>query len=214
MSYRAPMTFRPLTRPLLFALALSLAACAGNNNRQLADLQVELRAERELLKETRAELQALIRELEPLLAAAESKNEFLREALSNETSEDETSPAELIGGASFDGITKIDPTHVKITRAAWNSLFDDPIAMARAARLVPSLEGGKPNGLRLFGIRPSSILAALGFQNGDTIHRVNGADLDGMEKLLEIYVNVHTESHVTLELTRRGKAMTLNYVIQ
>ncbi|MFT3713500.1 MAG: hypothetical protein QM817_38075 [Archangium sp.] len=46
-----------------------------------------------------------------------------------------------------------------------------------AARVVPSMDGGELDGLRLFSIRAQSVWAAAGFLNGDVLRSVNGLPL-------------------------------------
>lgn len=68
-------------------------------------------------------------------------------------------------------------THWVVERALIDRLLADPMAMARGARIVPSMKNGQPDGLKLYAIRRTSFWAHVGLQNGDTLHAVNGYDL-------------------------------------
>lgn len=113
----------------------------------------------------------------------------------------------------LDTIERVDDTHAKIPRATLDKLMSDPTAMAKGARVVPAMRNGKPDGLKLYAIRPSSIYAKLNFTNGDTLHSVNGFELDAPDKALEAYTKLQKANELTFEVTRRGKPVTLHIEI-
>ena len=84
--------------------------------------------------------------------------------------------------------------------------------LATQARLSPAFKDGRP-GFRLFAIRPDSIYAKLGIQNGDFIKRVNGNDLTSPERLLELYSKLRDASRIEIELDREGTAAVKRYTI-
>ena len=84
----------------------------------------------------------------------------------------------------------------------------------KGARVTPSIKNGKPNGIKLYAIRPSSIYSKLGLSNGDTIHSINGFELDSLDKGLEVYQKVKDATGLQVSVTRRGKPVTLNYSIK
>ncbi len=100
--------------------------------------------------------------------------------------------------------------------ATWevdaDALLADPMKFTRGARVVPSVKNGKPNGFKLYAIRPSSMWVRLGFSNGDTIHSVNGMAITSMDKALEVYTSVRDADKLVVEITRRGKPVTNTYV--
>jgi hypothetical protein len=75
-------------------------------------------------------------------------------------------------------IEKIDDTHYKLPRASVDTLLANPLDFMKGARVVPSMRNGQADGFKLYAIRPSSTFSRLGFQNGDTIHGINGLPLD------------------------------------
>lgn len=111
-------------------------------------------------------------------------------------------------------VTKVDDLHYQITRELVDEILADPMDVARGARVVPSIKDGKPNGFKLYAIRPSSLYAAVGIMNGDTIRAVNGQALDAPEKALEVYSSVRNASRLELDLTRRGTDIVLVIEIQ
>ncbi len=87
-----------------------------------------------------------------------------------------------------------------------------PANLMTQARIIPHMEAGQVVGLRLYGVRPTSLLASLGFQNGDTITHVDGQPVTGMEMLLESYARHRDFERLTVEITRRGQPITFTYL--
>jgi S1-C subfamily serine protease len=111
-------------------------------------------------------------------------------------------------------IRQLDDVHYEIPRASVDKLLANPMAFMKGARVVPSVKNGLADGFKLYAIRPSSVLAAIGLQNGDTLHAINGFPLDTAEKALEVYTKVRDASSLELELTRRGKPVLLTLTIR
>ena len=114
----------------------------------------------------------------------------------------------------LDGITQIDETNFEITRSADDQIMANPMAVARGARVVPSVKNGQPNGFKLYAIRPSSLYSRLGFQNGDTIHAINELEITTMDKALEVYTQLRDADVLVFEMTRRGRAESIKIVIR
>jgi general secretion pathway protein C len=81
----------------------------------------------------------------------------------------------------------------------------------RSARIVPEQKNGETLGIRLFGIRPDTLLGTLGLQNGDRLEEINGFKMGSPEQALEAYARLRTASSLTIKVNRRGKAMNLDY---
>jgi general secretion pathway protein C len=88
------------------------------------------------------------------------------------------------------------------------------MAVAKGARVVPSMKNGKPDGFKLYAIRPSSAFARLGLANGDTLQSINGFELTSADKALEVYTKLREATSLEVEVTRRGKPVTLKYSIR
>ena len=124
-------------------------------------------------------------------------------------------PQPAITEAELDaGIKVIDATHRTITRALLERVMAEPMELAKSARIVPSMRNGKPNGFKLYAIRPKGILARLGFVNGDTLLRINGRDLSSPEKALEIYAALREAKELVIEIERADKPLTLTVTIK
>jgi general secretion pathway protein C len=77
-------------------------------------------------------------------------------------------------------------------------------------RVVPEQKDGKMLGLRLFGIRPGSVLGSLGLRNGDRLESINGFEIASPEKALQAYAQLRSASHLHVLLTRVGKPLALD----
>ena len=88
----------------------------------------------------------------------------------------------------------------------------DPSCLATSMRIVPAFRDGRAEGFKLFGIRPESLPALLGFRNGDLVLKVNGRALSSPESALEAYSALRSEKTFAVELERNGAPMTLRIV--
>ncbi len=102
----------------------------------------------------------------------------------------------------------------EIDKELVDAVLVNPMAVAKGARVVPAVKNGKPSGFKLYAIRPSSIFAKLGLENGDMIVRVNGFDLTTPDQALEVYTKLRDASTLQIELERRHQPLTLTYSIR
>jgi general secretion pathway protein C len=117
--------------------------------------------------------------------------------------------------ASIDnGIKKLDDTNYEIDKSLVEKVLLNPMAVAKGARVVPSMKNGKPDGFKLYAIRPASAFAKLGLSNGDTLQSINGFELTSADKALEVYTKLREATSLEVEVTRRGKPVTLKYSIR
>jgi general secretion pathway protein C len=112
------------------------------------------------------------------------------------------------------GIKKIDDSNYEIDKKLVDQVLANPMAVAKGARVVPAVKNGKPDGFKLYAIRPSSVYAKLGLTNGDTIQSINGFELTTADKALEVYTKLREATSLEMEVTRRGKPVTLKYTIR
>lgn len=113
-----------------------------------------------------------------------------------------------------EGVNKVSDTEFEIDKKVVDKILENPMSVARGARIVPSIKNGKANGFKLYAIRPSSVYAKIGLMNGDTIHSINGFDLTSPDKALEVYTKVREATSLSVNATRRGKPVSLNYSIK
>ncbi|HEU4729126.1 MAG TPA: hypothetical protein VFT22_14575 [Kofleriaceae bacterium] len=81
------------------------------------------------------------------------------------------------------------------------------VAKADGVRAVPMLDHGEIKGLRLSGVAPTSIPAALGLRSGDALTAIDGEPIKNMQQLLDLYARLDQLSAVELSGTRAGKPL-------
>jgi general secretion pathway protein C len=118
-------------------------------------------------------------------------------------------PAEIA-----DKIQKVSETEFNVDRSVIDNVLENQAQLMRSARIVPEQKDGKTVGIRLFGIRQDTLLGTLGMQNGDRLEKINGFDMASPEKALEAYARLRTATELTVQLTRRGKPLTIQYQIK
>ncbi len=121
-------------------------------------------------------------------------------------------PMEELGDTA--GVTKVSETQYTVARAEVDGALSNLSQVATQARIVPSFKDGKPNGFKMFSIKPGSIYSKIGLQNGDVIQKINGYEINSPDKALEIYQKLKEASSVSIELQRRGQNMHFGYAIQ
>jgi len=128
-------------------------------------------------------------------------------------------PAKAKGGSSINPeiankIKKISDTEIEIDRSAVDKILEDQAQLMRSARIVPEQKDGKTVGIRLFGVRPNTLLGTLGLKNGDRLEQINGFDMGSPEKALEAYARLRTAENLKIKLNRRGQATTIDIKIK
>jgi general secretion pathway protein C len=123
-------------------------------------------------------------------------------------------PDDALLAAVDKGVKKLDENRFDIDRSLVDKILADPTVAARSARIVPSIKDGKPNGFKMYAIRPNSLFAKIGLQNGDTISSINGFDMSSPDKALEVYTKVRSASSLSVSVLRRGQPMNLDYSIK
>jgi general secretion pathway protein C len=106
-------------------------------------------------------------------------------------------------------IHKVSETEFNVDRSVVDSILENQATLMRSARIVPEQKDGKTVGIRLFGIRPDTLLGSLGLQNGDRLESINGFDVANPEKALEAFAHLRTASALQVHLNRRGKDTNL-----
>jgi general secretion pathway protein C len=139
----------------------------------------------------------------------DGRHEFL--ALEPRVSEAPTSPpaARSAHGALERGIRKTGPTRYEVQRQSLDQLLGNVTDLARSVRVSP-----EQGGLRLSSVVAGGLFATLGLQSGDLVAAVNGLDLSTPDHALRAYTLLRSASHLTVNLERGGRRMTVEYRIQ
>jgi general secretion pathway protein C len=113
-----------------------------------------------------------------------------------------------------EGIKKLSENRYQIERSTVNNALANMNDLAMQARIVPSFKNGQPNGFKLFSIRPDSLYAKIGIQNGDVIQRLNGFDMNSPDKALEAYTKLKSANAIDMQVERNGQTVNYHYGIQ
>jgi type II secretion system protein C len=124
-------------------------------------------------------------------------------------------PSAAKGTAGGDlNIRKVGDNNYVMDRREVDGFLQDFNKLLTQIRVVPHFADGKPDGFKVFNIRPGSLFAQLGMVNGDIIKRVNSLDITGPEQALQMFTQLRDESRVTVDLERFRKNITLQYDIR
>jgi len=100
---------------------------------------------------------------------------------------------------SHPSVRRVSSSHVEVAPDALDSLG------ALGVRAIPYLEDGAVAGVRLYGVRRTSPLAAAGVQNGDVIRAVDGQPLSSPDVALAALGRLRGGTPVRVTLVRRGE---------
>jgi general secretion pathway protein C len=129
-------------------------------------------------------------------------------------------PAAVVGGATSvpaeisSKIQRVSANEFNVDRQVVDKILENQAELMRSARIVPEQENGKVVGIRLFGIRPDTLLGTLGLENGDRLQTINGFDMASPEKALEAYARLRTADHLTVQVSRRGTNQNIDFNIK
>ena len=110
-------------------------------------------------------------------------------------------------------IVKTGPSEFQIDRPTVDRILDAQQELMKA-RIVPDKEGDRIVGMKVFGIKPGSVLALIGIENGDRLETINGFEVASPEKMLEAYARLRVAERLTVHLSRGGKPLNLDYAIR
>jgi general secretion pathway protein C len=113
-----------------------------------------------------------------------------------------------------DGIEKVSDTKFNIQRSLVDKALANQGSLMKAARVIPHDENGRVVGVKLYGIRRTSLLGRLGVRNGDMLRTINGFDMTSPDTALEAYSVLRTADKLTLAVKRQNKEMTIEYNIE
>ncbi len=122
------------------------------------------------------------------------------------------------GGLSEDelsqGITQVSDTNYTVARSLLDKVLSNQSELMRAARIIPYEENGRVIGVKVYGIRRSSLLGRLGVQNGDVLRTINGFDLSSPDSALEAYTKLREMGQFTIAMVRRGQPRNMDYSVK
>jgi general secretion pathway protein C len=102
-------------------------------------------------------------------------------------------------------------TECRITRAQLDALARS--APRSQARVVPHRRDGEIVGMKLYGVRPNSLLRHIGIRNGDLLRAIDGIGVTSLESAMQTWAHRHAPERLSLSLERKGKPVELVVVV-
>ncbi len=110
-------------------------------------------------------------------------------------------------------IRKLGPQLWEVDESVVHDTLEEPFR-DRWVRVIPHEVEGRTVGVKVFGIRPGSMLDALGFQNGDLVRSVDGLDIATPDAALEAYGRLGGRDEHVVRITREGRVRQHHYHVR
>jgi general secretion pathway protein C len=112
--------------------------------------------------------------------------------------------------AGFDGIEKgARPNEYNIDRKTLDKVIENPAPFMQSMRILPG-----SSGVKVMGVNPGTLLAAIGLENGDQLKNINGFDLTNPERMLEAFARLRAAERLTMQVERKGSVVNLDYNVR
>jgi general secretion pathway protein C len=122
-------------------------------------------------------------------------------------------PQPIGDSAIAKGIHRVSANEFQIDRSVVDKILETQAELMKV-RVVPEQEKGKLVGVRLYGVKPGSLLEAVGFEDGDRLESVNGLDISSPESALTAYAQLRVADRLIVKITRQGNATEIDYDIR
>ncbi len=110
-------------------------------------------------------------------------------------------------------IVRTGPGELTIDRPTVNRILEAQAELMKA-RIAPEKDGDRILGMKVTGIKPGSVLAQIGIENGDRLESVNGYEMSDPQRMLEAYARLRIADRLELRVSRGGKPAEIRYTIQ
>ncbi len=112
------------------------------------------------------------------------------------------------------GIVKIGPREFRVDRGTVDLIIEQYAELMKGTMVTPDKENGRVVGVRLFGIRPESVLGVLGVENGDRIMTINGYDLTDPSAAVQAMAYLRSAPRIDVVIQRGGKPTSILYDVR
>jgi len=100
-------------------------------------------------------------------------------------------------------------TRLAIDRKDLAVIAQDPAHAFGQARPVPVLVNGRPNGFLLEAVNHYGFYGQLGILSGDVLKRINGVEMDHIERLVSVLKQLKDERTIRIDVVRDSQPKTL-----
>ncbi len=105
-------------------------------------------------------------------------------------------------------VKKIDDHTFEVDRALIKEMVTGAVKPG-AMRMQPIADKDGLQGLKLFGVKNTTIGSKVGLQNGDMLTAINNNKITGAQSLLDVYAKIDTMNVLELDGTRGDKPLAL-----
>jgi len=123
-------------------------------------------------------------------------------------------PSTKSSGREVAALTPAAKSSINVTKEEIDSALEDMSKILTQARVRPYFSEGQADGFMISRIKRGSIFQKMGIRNGDIIQGVNNEPIKSPDDMLELYQGLKSGSQITLNIKRRGREETLEYVFQ
>lgn len=122
--------------------------------------------------------------------------------------------APALAQSELDAAIKAEGGRYTMPRSFVERVLQHQAGAIAGVRAVLHKQDGQVIGVKLYGIRRTSVFGKLGLQNGDLLRTINGFDLTTPDNALDAYAKLRNARHLSLALIRRDRALNLVYAIE
>jgi general secretion pathway protein C len=108
------------------------------------------------------------------------------------------------------GVERMERT-IALRHSNIDESLEDINDLLSQASIRAHYTDNQPDGLAITGIKAGSIFRRMGLRNGDIIRGVGNNEIRTPEDVIALYNDLKSETDVSLQITRRGREMSLNY---
>lgn len=106
------------------------------------------------------------------------------------------------------------PSEVELSQVEVQRSLSNLAYLVTQAQAQPYFEAGLPAGVRVSRIRPGSVPARMGLQNGDVLRGVDGRPIQTMEDSVQLLGAFRSKPELTVDVLRGGRVRTIRYRIR
>ncbi len=112
-------------------------------------------------------------------------------------------------GSARRGVAKVGENSYEIDRKFLDEKLSNLNDILTQARVIPQKDG-----LKFLAVRRNSVFYEIGIRNGDTLHMINNVPLNNIQNALGLFEELKHQTSFKIDLTRRGKRITQEYVVR
>jgi general secretion pathway protein C len=112
-------------------------------------------------------------------------------------------------------IARIGPeTQISLKRTRVDKALNNLNQLMSEVKIRPYFKDGEAAGFIISSIAPDSVVRDMGLKTGDIVTGINGGDIKSVDDAMAFYERLQAGEELSLQLQRRGRPETLNYILE